>query len=199
MITAREQGLTVCRTCHTLSDRPGDACLVCGKTNSYATMRSLQSVWAFWFAGLAAYIPGNALPIMLTHTPGGSSGSTIIGGVVELFHHGSYAIAGIIFLFSIVVPLSKFAVVAWISLSLRKGSPTDEHKKHRAHEIIEFLGKWSMIDVFVVAALAALIQLGGILRIEPGPATEFFALSVVFTMLAARCLDPRLIWSQNIE
>lgn len=185
----------MCKVCNTLTDQPGTACLVCGKTTALPHVVTLKRVWAFWIAGLAAYVPGNLLPIMFTHTPTGSSGSTIIGGVVTLSHHGSYAIAAVIFIASIVVPLSKFAVLAWITLSIQRHWIADEHARHRAHEIAETLGSWSMVDVFVVAALAALIQLGGVMRVEPGPGAEFFALSVIMTMFAARSLDTRLIWS----
>ncbi|MEM1143809.1 MAG: paraquat-inducible protein A [Pseudomonadota bacterium] len=195
MTSARALGLIQCRSCGSLAHEGDTRCPVCGdKVQSYSTM-SLQRVWAFWTAGIAAYIPGNMLPIMITSTPQGDAPSTIIGGVAILMHHGSYLIAAVIFFASIVVPVSKFLVLAWLTLSIQLRSNQSAHTRQQAHEMIELIGSWSMVDVFVVAALAALIQLGAIMRVAPGPGVEFFALSVLLTMLAARSLDTRLIWA----
>ncbi|MEO0437034.1 MAG: paraquat-inducible protein A [Pseudomonadota bacterium] len=209
MNSASAQGLVQCRTCGSLSrivDGPanGDkklvgACTVCGARIERFSMQSLQRVWAFWLAGIVAYIPGNMLPIMSTRTPGGNSPSTILGGVVTLIEHGSFLIAAVIFFASIVVPVSKFMVLAWITLSVQRAHVQGARSRHQAHELVELIGSWSMIDVFVVAALAALIQLGAIMSVVPGPGIEFFALSVLLTMLAARSLDTRLIWLSSDE
>ncbi|MEM7692203.1 MAG: paraquat-inducible protein A [Pseudomonadota bacterium] len=204
MNSAQALGLVQCRTCGSLT-RIADtslqanahlvgSCEVCGERIESFSMRSLQRVWAFWLAGIVAYLPGNLLPIMSTRTPGGNSPSTILGGVVTLIEHGSYLIAAVIFFASIVVPVSKFLVLAWITLSIQRAHVQGARARHQAHELVELIGSWSMVDVFVVAALAALIQLGAIMSVVPGPGIEFFALSVLLTMLAARSLDTRLIW-----
>ncbi|MEL6949045.1 MAG: paraquat-inducible protein A [Pseudomonadota bacterium] len=192
---ATEQGLALCRSCGTLTDQPGERCVVCGARTRSLDDSGLQAVWAFWIAGVLAYIPGNVLPIMVTQSVSGTTESTIMGGVISLIHHGSYAIAAVIFIASIAVPVSKFLVIAWLALSIQRRWPTSEHTRHRAHHAIEIIGRWSMIDVFVVAALAALIQIGGLLTIAPGIGINAFALSVVLTMFSAMSLDPRLIWS----
>lgn len=194
MKTALEAGLAQCRTCGTLTDRPGEHCVVCGTKTELRMSNSLQRVWAFWLAGIIAYIPGNILPIMITQSISGDSPSTILGGVLVLIHHGSLEIAAVIFIASIVVPVSKFAIIAWLALSIQRGWRLSEHKRHFAHEAVEFIGRWSMIDVFVVAALAALIQVGALMSIRPGAGVNAFALSVIFTMLSAMSFDPRLIW-----
>lgn len=194
MRSARESGLAVCRTCGTLTDRPGEFCVVCGTRTSIRTPHSLQRVWAFWFAGIAAYIPGNLLPIMVTQSVAGDSPSTIMSGVVSLIHHGSFEIAAVIFIASIVVPVSKFIIIAWLALSIQRGWSLSEHRRHFAHEAVELIGRWSMIDVFVVAALAALIQVGALMSILPGVGVNAFAMSVIFTMVSAMSFDPRLIW-----
>ena len=194
MTTAREAGLAMCRSCHTLTDRPGETCVVCGAKTAVRSPNSLQKVWAFWFAGVIAYIPGNILPIMVTQSVAGDSPSTIMGGVITLIHHGSFEIAAVIFIASIVVPVSKFMIIAWLALSIQRGWSLSEHRRHFAHEAVEIIGRWSMIDVFVVAALAALIQVGALMSILPGPGVSAFALSVIFTMLSAMSLDTRLIW-----
>lgn len=197
MNSARDHGFALCRTCHTLTDQPGEKCIVCGANTDFRNTNSLQRVWAFWFAGLAAYIPGNLLPIMVTRTISGDNPSTIIGGVVSLLHHGSFLVAGVIFVASIVVPVSKFIVIAILALSVQYQLNISEHKRHLAHRAVEFIGRWSMIDVFVVAALAALIQIGGLMSILPGIGVDAFATSVILTMLSAMSLDPRLIWDQD--
>ncbi|MEM6625191.1 MAG: paraquat-inducible protein A [Pseudomonadota bacterium] len=196
MTTAREKGLALCRTCGTLTDRPGETCTVCGAKTRLRNPHSIQKVWALWIAGVVAYIPGNVMPIMVTQSASGESPATIMGGVITLIHHESYAIAAVIFIASIVVPLSKFAVIAWLTLSIQRQWAIDDHRRHFAHELVEFIGRWSMIDVFVVAALAALIQIGGLMSILPGPGVDAFAMSVIFTMFSAMSLDPRLIWDR---
>ena len=197
MRTATDAGLVLCRTCGTLNGPDGDHCAVCGARLARLADDDLQAVWAFWLAGVIAYIPGNVLPIMVTESLGSVSASTIVGGVVTLIHHGSYAIAAVIFIASIAVPVTKFAIIAWLAISIQRGWSARMHTRHRAHQIIELIGRWSMVDVFVVAALAALIQIGGLISIAPGVGINAFAMSVVFTMLAATSLDPRLIWRNH--
>ncbi|MEM6534045.1 MAG: paraquat-inducible protein A [Pseudomonadota bacterium] len=197
MTTARDKGFALCRTCGSLTDKPGERCVVCGTPTQIRNPRSLQLVWAFLLAGIIAYIPGNLMPIMITQTVSGDSASTIMGGVIALIHHKSYAIAAVIFIASILVPVSKFIVIAWLALSIQFNWNLDDHKRHFAHEAVEFIGRWSMIDVFVVAALAALIQVGGLMSIIPGPGVDAFAMSVIFTMFSAMSLDPRLIWDKQ--
>lgn len=197
MRIASREGLAQCRACGTLTDRPGEDCVVCGARTSLLDRSSLQAVWAYWIAGVIAYIPGNVLPIMVTQSVSGTTESTIISGVITLIHHGSYAIAAVIFIASIAVPVSKFVVIAWLASSIQHGWPISEHSRHRAHQAIELIGRWSMIDVFVVAALAALIQIGGLMTIAPGVGINAFAMSVILTMFSAMSLDPRLIWSTS--
>ena len=199
MTTARDLGLAVCSTCGTLTDRPGERCHVCDSKVEMRRPKSLQKVWAFWLAGLIAYIPGNIQPIMVTQSINGDSPSTILGGVVTLVHHGSYDIAAVIFIASLVVPISKFSIIAWLAMSVHFQWNLSEHKRHLAHQFVEIIGRWSMVDVFVVAALAALIQIDGLMSIVPGVGVNAFALSVIFTMLSATCFDPRLIWDAETK
>ncbi len=192
-----QNGLAVCPICHSITDQVEAPCPVCGKATHYRKPASLQKVWAWWIAGLIAYIPGNLYPIMITSTVGSNEPSTILGGVKVLIHHGSHAIAFVIFFFSIVVPLVKFVIIAWLAIGIQQQRHGNEHTRHRGHEIVEFVGRWSMVDVFVVAALAALIQIGGIMAIYPGLGINAFAASVVCTMLSAMSFDARLIWDQG--
>lgn len=197
MTKAKDLGWAICPTCRTITDRPEEKCIVCGTSTPIRKPKALQWVWAFWLAGVLTYIPGNVLPIMVTESVAGESSSTILGGVISLMNNGSVFIAAIIFIASIAVPISKFAIIAWLSLSIQFRWSLSNHRRHQAHEVIEFIGRWSMIDVFVVAALAALIQVGGLLAVAPGLGIDSFALSVIFTMLSANNLDPRMIWDRE--
>ncbi len=194
MISARENNLALCRICHSLTDIPGEKCLVCGGVVHLRDPHSLQKVMAFWVAGVIAFIFGNVFPIMITESLSGSTHSTIIGGVVTLVHHGSYFIALVVFVASIVVPVIKFIVIFFLVVSIKGNWNISNHQRHRVHHAIELIGRWSMIDVFVVAALAALVQLGGIIVIKPGVGISAFALSVALTMISAMHYDSRVIW-----
>lgn len=127
------------------------------------------------------------------------STDTILSGVLLLIDYGSWFVAGVIFVASICIPITKFLVIAGVALSLQWRWRLSEHTRHRLHALTEFIGRWSMIDVFVVAVLAALIQLGTIATITPGPGIGAFAASVIFTMLSANALDPRMIWDVTHE
>ncbi|MTI42524.1 paraquat-inducible membrane protein A [Roseibium hamelinense] len=195
--TAREYGLAVCQSCGWLVQDAPARCDRCGRKVHFRNPASLQKVWAYWLAGVIAYIPGNTYPIMITKSVAGENAATIIGGVLTLIHHQSYLVAGVVFIASIVIPVSKFLVIAWLALSIQRGQATGEHTRLHAYEATEFIGRWSMVDVFVVAALAALIQLGALVSIQPGIGIQAFALSVIFTMLSANAFDARLIWDRE--
>ena len=114
--------------------------------------------------------------------------------MIELVHHGAWDIAAVVFVASVVIPTTKFVVILYLVYSIRYHARLAVHARIHLYEIVEFIGRWSMIDVFVVAILTALVQLGFLASINPGSAAVFFALSVAFTMLSAQALDPRLIW-----
>ncbi len=198
VMTAHRAGLVGCRGCGRVWPEAETVCARCGSTLTPPDRRSLNAVWAWLIAGLIFYIPANLFPMLKTSTLGGlmgSSESTILGGVVELIHYDSYGVAAIVFVASIVVPISKFIIIVWLArVAGRPATVKDAHRRLVIYEIVEFIGRWSMIDVFVVAILSALVQLGFVASIHPGPAAVSFALSVAFTMLSAQSFDPRLIW-----
>ncbi len=132
--------------------------------------------------------------MLLTNTLTHDSEATIVGGVMELIDHHNYGIAFIVFVASVLIPVGKFLAVAYLAISVRRPSSISQHQRLHLYEVVEFIGRWSMIDVFVVAILSALVQLDSVATINPGIAAVSFALSVVFTMLAAQSFDPRLIW-----
>jgi paraquat-inducible protein A len=158
---------------------------------------SVQRAWAFLLVGMMAYVPANVYPVMLTRSFSGDTSDTILSGVFVLINSGSYFVALIIFIASICIPVAKFVIIAGLALSLHFDWDMSLHTRHRLHGLTEFIGRWSMIDVFVVAVLAALIQLGAIISVLPGTGINAFALSVMFTMLSASSLDPRLLWDHS--
>jgi paraquat-inducible protein A len=192
VLTARAAGLTGCRTCGRANPGAATTCLRCEST--LQPDPSLQAVWAWLVAGMIVYIPANVYPMLRTSTMGRTQDSTILGGAVELAQAGAWGVALIVFVASIVIPVGKFVVIGYLALSVQYRWPM--HGKTRLHlyEIVEFIGRWSMIDVFVVAILSALVQFNLAATVAPGIAAVSFALSVAFTMLAAHSFDPRLIW-----
>jgi paraquat-inducible protein A len=172
-------------------------CARCGSRLHSRAPHSLQRSSAWLVAGVVAYVPANVYPMLVTSTLLERQQSTIVGGVVDLFHHGAYGIAFIVFAASVLIPVGKFLALIYLQLAVGRNWRLNAHQRHLMLEIVEFIGRWSMIDVFVVAILSALVQLDTVATINPGIAAVSFALSVVFTMLAAQSLDPRLIWDEK--
>lgn len=194
-VTAQQAGLARCTFCGALHRLSSDGpCRRCSAPVNSRKPNSLQRTWAFLIVGLMAYVPANIYPIMITKSFSGNTSDTIYSGVIALAQSGSVFVAIVIFVASVCIPVAKFVIIAGLALSLHFQWAMSEHTRHVLHTVTEFIGRWSMIDVFVVAVLAALIQLGAILTIEPGAGINLFALSVVFTMFSATSLDPRLIW-----
>lgn len=193
-LTARRAGLVGCRQCGVAHPSGTAACSRCGSALVSRDKSSLQRVWAWLIAGMIAYVPANLYPMLLTSTLGRTQENTIVGGVVELAQHGEYPVAAIVFAASVVIPIGKFIAIAFLALSVRSVTPLRGHGRHRLYEVVEFIGRWSMIDVFVVAILTALVQLDFVAAINPGIAAICFALSVAFTMLSAQNFDPKMLW-----
>jgi paraquat-inducible protein A len=193
-LTAREAGLVACRRCARVWDMGTARCGRCGGRLASRERRSLSRVWAWWVAGVMAYIPANLWPMLETRTLFETRDDTIIAGALDLWVHGAPGVAVIILIASVLIPLGKFFVIAWLALSSAQGSRSGPGLRHRLYEVVEFIGRWSMIDVFVVAIITSLVQLNVVARIDPGPASLAFALSVIFTMLSAQAFDPRTIW-----
>ncbi len=198
-VTARSAGLVACTRCARAWPLETEVCGRCGKKLVSRDANSLQRVWALWVVGLMCYIPANVYPMLRTEQLFSVDESTIIGGAVELAHHGAFGIAAIILAASVVIPLGKFWAIAFLALSVRqKGGYASQHRL-LVYEVVEYIGRWSMIDIFVVAILSALVHLQGLVSITPGPAAIFFALSVIFTMLSAQSFDPRMIWDAEAD
>ncbi|MGF1553896.1 MAG: paraquat-inducible protein A [Paracoccaceae bacterium] len=197
--TAREAGLVGCTTCAGAWPPSLAHCPRCAARLVSRPPSGLQPVWAWWIAGVILYVPANAWPMLITRQIGHNEQSTILGGALELAAMGSYGVAAIVIVASVVIPIAKFAAIAALAIAVHRGTPgrvgqrTTRRLVH-LYEVVEFIGRWSMIDIFVVAILSALVQMGLVASISPGPAAGCFALSVAFTMLSARAFDPRLLW-----
>jgi len=193
-MTAAAQGLAGCEVCLHLNPASASGCSTCGAPLHSRVPHSIQRCVALIATAILLYLPANLLPIMTTDQLGRATDRTIVGGVIELVELGSYPIAGVIFAASVIVPVGKLAALIWLCWSVRFRHVRSKAQRTVLYRITEFVGKWSMTDVFVVAVLVALIHLGGVLRVTPGPAALAFGAMVIVTMLAAESFDPRLIW-----
>jgi len=192
--TAASQGLSSCHMCCKLAPADQHHCPRCGSALHQRKTDSLQRTMALLITACLLYIPANIFPIMHTDTLGSTEPSTIMGGVVLLIKLGSVPVAAIIFIFSVVVPSAKLMSMFYLVWSVEHGKNLSPRQRSALYRITEFVGKWSMVDVFVVAILVALVHLGGLLIIRPGIAALAFAGVVIVTMVAAESFDSRLMW-----
>ncbi len=154
----------------------------------------ISRTWALVIAAIIFYFPANLMPIMYIRAISGNSGHTILGGVIELWQMGSWSIAAIVFIASVVVPVGKLVILIFLLIMTQRRSPMHLKQRNRLYNLVEFIGQWSMLDVFVVILLSALAKFGALLDIEPSVGAAAFGAVVVLTMLAAMGFDPRLAW-----
>ncbi len=204
-ITAAGAGLISCHSCQLLCRRLPEHsgtkqwCPRCGASLHQRKPASLSRTWALVIAALIFYIPANSLPVMLTRSLGQVKSDTILSGVIYFMLDGSWHIALIIFVASILVPLLKLIVLIYLLVSVQfKWSWHPRDRTHLYH-LTEWIGRWSMVDIFAVTIMVALVRMGAIASVDAGPAGIYFAAVVVLTMLAAKCFDPRLIWDAMEE
>ncbi len=198
--TARRLGLVACRSCHLLNRRLETAvdCPRCGAPLHSRKPNSIARAWALVLAAAVFYIPANVLPITHTTSLGAVQSDTIMSGVIYFIHSGSWPVALVIFVASVFVPLLKLLILAFLLLSVQRRWQWRPVDRTRLYRLTEVIGRWSMLDIYVVTILVALVHLGALATIEAGPGAVFFAAVVVVTMLAAEAFDPRLIWD-NME
>ena len=199
VVSAKDLNLVACTRCAKVWPVSASTCGRCGHKLVSRDSQSLSRVWALWVIGFMCYIPANTYPMLKTRTLFQVEESTIIGGAVELAQYGNWGIAFIILFASVAIPLAKFMAVAFLAISVKRRSVTSQRQRHYLYEVVEYIGRWSMIDIFVVAILSALVQLKTLAAINPGTASIFFALSVIFTMLAAQAFDTRMIWDAQTK
>jgi paraquat-inducible protein A len=197
-LTASRAGFMLCHACRLLSRpharAPASACPRCGASLHLRKPDSIARTWAFLLAASILYVPANVLPIMHTDSVLGSQYDTIVSGVIFLWSTGSWPIAILIFFASVMVPLLKILGLVVLVVSVQRRSTWAPQQRTRLYRLVEFVGRWSMIDIFVVAILAALVQFQGLASIEAETGAVAFGAVVVLTMFAAEAFDPRLIW-----
>lgn len=201
VLTAAQAGLVSCETCSLLSrpvhpEHPGH-CPRCGAALESRRPHSIQLTWALIIAAAICYIPANVLPVLTTTTFGPPESDTIMGGVVFLYTSGSWPLALIVLIASVMVPLGKLVALAYLLITVQRGVLGSSRDRTRLYRMVEFIGRWSMLDVFVDTYTVALIQLQPLMSVQPGPGVFFFAAVVVLTMIAAETFDPRLIWDSG--
>jgi paraquat-inducible protein A len=196
--TAMQQGLQSCEGCGLLSrPAPGEdrgRCPQCDEGLTFRKPSSFQRTWAYVIAAAICYVPANVLPVLMTTTAGGTESDTIMQGVVLLWSPTGWPLSIIVLVASIIIPSAKILALAYLLITAQRGSITNNEQRVRLYRMVAFIGRWSMVDVFVDTFTAALIQLQPLMSVEPGPGLIFFAAVVVLTMLAAESFDPRLIW-----
>jgi paraquat-inducible protein A len=197
--TAASRHLAACHLCLKLADASLHECPRCGEPLHLRKSNSLQRTLALLVTACVLYIPANILPIMVTDQFGNPTDSTILGGVVLLIDMGSLPIAAVIFIASVMVPIGKLLALFYLCWSVARRKQSDPRQRTVIYRAAEFIGKWSMVDVFVVSILVALVHLTGLLVILPGAAAVAFAGVVLVTMVAAESFDPRMIWDQQEE
>ena len=197
-ITAMQQGLQSCDTCGLLSrPAPGEhegRCPRCDEELVFRKPDSLQRTLAYLIAAAVCYIPANLLPVMTTVTATGRESDTILQGVVLLWSPTGWPLSLIVLFASIMIPSAKILALGYLLFTVRRGSIENNGQRMRMYRLVEIIGRWSMVDVFVDTFTVALIQLQPLMSVEPAPGLFFFAAVVVLTMLAVESFDPRLIW-----
>ena len=198
--TAPQHLLIGCRTCQLLCRIPSAhrdlpaTCPRCGAKLHRRKIGSIARTWALVIAAYIFYLPANLLPMTRYSSMGEVQLDTIMSGVIYFINSGSWYIAVIIFTASIVVPIMKLLVLTFLLMSLHRKSEWRRRERTRLYRITEAIGRWSMVDIYVLTILVALVKLGTMATIEAGPGAMFFASVVILTMIAARTFDPRLIW-----
>lgn len=192
---AASAGFALCEGCGRLGRPACEAqCPRCGEPLHFRKPASLQRAWAYMLAAYVLYVPANLLPITITQSLFGTQADTILSGVIYLWGSGSWAIALVVFIASIAVPLIKLFSLTYLILSVQRQSPQEPVRRTRLYRALEVIGRWSMLDVYVVTILVALVQAKSLAAITPGSGVIAFAAVVVLSMLATMSFEPRLIW-----
>jgi len=187
----------ICNLVMTIPNQANDLRLGCSRCGSVVHRRkpnSLSRTWALLVAASICYVPANVYPIMAVTSFGKTQADTILSGVIYLFVHGMWPLALIVFVASVVVPVLKLIGLTALVISVQRKSQWRPRERARLYRIVEVVGRWSMVDVYVVTILVALVHLGSLASVEAEIGSFFFGAVVVLTLLASQSFDPRLIW-----
>ncbi|WP_321967812.1 paraquat-inducible protein A [Burkholderia cepacia] len=194
--TAARAGLASCHTCGLVQtlDHHHIACVRCGTVLHFRRANSLARTWAFLIAAVILYIPANLLPVMRTASIVGSEEDTIMSGVVYFWTSGDWPLAVVVFVASILVPMLKLSVLLILVISAQRRSAWRPLQRTRLFRIVERVGRWSMLDIFVITLTVGLVQFRSLAVVTAGPGALAFGSVVILTMIALMQFDPRLIW-----
>lgn len=197
-LTARKANLIGCHLCHLLLplEQEHDHCPRCGARLHQRQANSIARCWALLIAAMLLYLPANLLPITISSSLGTRQSDTILSGVLFLMNSGSWVIALVIFVASLFVPLMKMVILVFLLVSVQRRSRWRPKDRTRLYRLTELVGRWSMVDIYVVTIMVALVRLGALASVEAGPGAAYFAAVVILTMFAAESFDPRLIWDR---
>jgi paraquat-inducible protein A len=197
-VSARKAGMASCHICQLVVSqkriKKDNICTRCHSPIHSRKVDSLSRTWALVLTAIILYIPANIYPIMTLTKLGQGEPNTIISGVMHLIHSGMWPLALIVFVASIIVPVGKLLVLIYLLFSVQNRSLTHPKDRTTLYRMLELFGHWSMVDVFLVSILVALVDLGFIATIEPGIGVLYFGAVVITTLFASRAFDPRLIW-----
>ncbi len=205
-VAMRQPALLGCESCglvstNALADGRGELvqrCSRCGHVLRSAKPFALQRTWACVAAAAVLYVPANALPVMFTTSALQRDEHTLLGGIHELWLDGSYGLAIIVFIASIAVPVLKISVLGLLAWTVRSKPDWRRLERARLYRLVETVGHWSMLDVYVVVLLAATVRFGPLANVEAGPGLLAFAAVVVLTLLATWSFDPKMIWQEPL-
>ena len=197
-ITGASLGLLHCSVCHLLvsplAGEPRSDCPRCGEPLHSRKPNSVAKSWAFLIAAMILYIPANLYPVMTSHSIADAQSDTIFSGILALYESGSWPLAVVVFVASFAVPLAKIAGLSLLLVSVQRRSTRAMQERTRLFQLIERIGRWSMLDMFVVTLVVSMVQLEPLMWVTPNIGAAFFGAVVALTMLAAQSFDPRLIW-----
>jgi len=199
---ALDAGIIVCGECHKLEYLREDEvqhCTRCGGRLHARRPNSIARTWALLITAAILYIPANVLPIMTVNFLGKGAPSTIMGGVLELIHADMLPIALVVFVASILVPTFKLVGIGMLLYSVQRHQPMSAQQRILMYRFIEWIGRWSMLDIFVIAILVTVVNFGNLASIQANLGAAAFATVVILTMIAAVTFDPRLIWDNTFD
>jgi paraquat-inducible protein A len=199
--TGRQLGLMSCHHCGSVwkDAEEGASCERCSTTLHTRKPDSYNRTWAYLIAAGILYLPANMLPVMITKSLFGTQQDTILSGVIYFWVSGAYGLAALIFIASFLVPLFKLTALTILTYTAQRGSDWRQLERAKLYRMLEVIGRWSMLDVFVVALLAGLVRIHGFAEITAGVGIAAFGAVVVLTMLASLSFDPRLTWDTRIR
>lgn len=199
--TGLREGFVSCEACGLLSrpagaEEPGE-CPRCGEALEFRRRNAIQRTWAFVITAAICYLPANILPVVRTTTLTSEETDTIISGVVRLYASGSWYLALILLIASVMIPLAKLSALAYLLITVQRGAVRNNRERARLYRVMEIIGRWSMVDVFAATFAVGLVRLRPLMSVAPRPGVLFFSAVVVLTIIAAESFDPRLIWDSS--